>query len=256
LARGWLDVEADGATRRVVLEDGRTVVGEGQADVQVPGAGKDRLDLWSEPPRAVYSGTGEVPRCGGEPFQERSLRPGDVLEWHGVRMCYGGEAAPEHHASLEELPLEPGTPELPPAGAGAPTTSERVTRRLLAGLLVEQGLADKRAARRWQDEVREGRYDADRCAQEILGASPVPDEMRLLERSARLQRDFLMAPLLQGTRGAGRRMRQATKSGVAFLVAQLVGLVVYSAVIVAIALFLRLRGVDFDVFLDRILMRK
>ena len=58
-------------------------------------------------------------------------------------------------------------------------------------------------------------YGANNDADRALGslASGTPDEMKLLERSARLQRDFLMAPLLRGTKGASRRARRGSRCG-------------------------------------------
>ena len=252
MAGGWLDVEGVGEPRRVVLEGDRTVVGGADSAVVVPGAGPDRLHVWNEPPRVVFVGQGESPRIDGASFDERALRPGDEIRWHGVTLRYGGEAAAADRASLEEVALPVSAAAPAPV---APPAAAPWVRRLQAGLMVEQGLADRKAAKRWQDEVKAGRFDPDRCAQDILGASEVPDEMRLLERSPRLQRDLLMAPLQTGARGSARRARRAAKSGFAFLIAQAVGLFVYSAILLAIALFLRLRGTEFDALFDRLLLR-
>ena len=131
----------------------------------------------------------------------------------------------------------------------------RAWRRLQSGILVERGLADRREARRWQEAVQRGEFDPDACARDIVGGSPVGGEdPRLLERAAILQRDLLMTPLQRGVRGAGRRARGATRSGVAFLIAQGMAILVYTLVILIVLLLGRMqKGLSLDGMLDRIL---
>lgn len=128
---------------------------------------------------------------------------------------------------------------------------ERAWRRLSAGLAVELGLADKKVARHWQERVRAGEFDADACAAEILEAGGFEaGDARLVERSARLQRDLVMTPL---SRSAGRKVRRAARGGLAFLVAQLLAIGVYSLLVAIALVLLRLQGVAFDPLLDRAL---
>ena len=127
-------------------------------------------------------------------------------------------------------------------------------RRVRAGLLVEQGKADKKVARRWQEAVQRGEFDPDACAAELLGADPGgAGEAAMLERCARLQRDLLMAPMLRGTKGAGRKVREATRGFVAMLVSQLFVLSIYTLVILAALLLVRAKGFELDASLDTIL---
>ena len=131
----------------------------------------------------------------------------------------------------------------------------RAWRRLQAGMLVERGLANRKEAKRWQDAVQRGEFDPDACARDIVGESNVePDDTRLLERAARLQRDLLMSPLQRGLRGAGRKARGATRNGIAFLISQAMALVVYTLVILVILLLARMQGgFSLDGALDRVL---
>jgi hypothetical protein len=178
-----------------------------------------------------------------------------------MTLTYGGQAAPEDQAALEEVAVAAPAPiQAGNAGAGASAglapAEERVWRRLKAGMLVELGMADRVTAKRWQDAVVSNAFDPDRCAEDILARSGVlPGDPRLLERSSRLVRDLLMAPLLAGTRGATRRARQATKGIVAMIVAQSITFVIYSTIVLVALLLLRVRNVSVDGFLDRILGR-
>ena len=131
----------------------------------------------------------------------------------------------------------------------------RAWRRVQAGMLVELNLADRKEMRRWQEAVLRGEFDPDACARDLIGAEPNPAaEARLLERSARLERDFLMAPLQSGVRGAGRKARGAARGVVAFFVSQILAIVVYTLIIVVILLLLRMqKGTSVDGMLDRTL---
>ena len=157
----------------------------------------------------------------------------------------------------ESVPAQ--SAEDPGSGSSGSGASEdlRGWRRVRAGLLVEQGKADKKVARHWQAAVQRGEFNADACAAELLAGEPAagaPDgDAALLERCARLQRDLLMAPMLRGAKGAGRKAREATRGFVAMLVAQLVVLTIYSFVILAALLLVRAKGFGLDDSLDTIL---
>ena len=120
---------------------------------------------------------------------------------------------------------------------------------------MDLGLADRQVARRWQEAVQRRDFDADACARELLAASDVPaDDPRLAERASLLQRDLLMSPFQRGLRGAARRTRTATRSGAAYLVANLIAICIYTLVLLAIMLLVRVQyGFSFDQKLDQVI---
>ncbi len=279
----WIEITDANGTRREPLRAGLTRVGGGDAEVPLSGTGADELHLWDDPPRAVFVGAGAQPRCAGAPFAERGLAPGDRIEWAGALLEVGedaakvGEDAAEvgetaaAEASLEEIAPAPAAP-VGSAGTasapldmggtggtgGVPTTDagERTMARLRAGLLVDLGLSDPAVVKRWQRAVVDGSFDADLCAGAVAAASrAAPDDPRMRERAGRLLRDFVMAPTTRGARGASRRVRQAARGGVAFVLAQGIALFVYSVIVLVALLLLRVRDVSLDGFLDRILFR-
>ncbi len=121
--------------------------------------------------------------------------------------------------------------------------------RVRAGILVEQGLVSADEAQHWQETVRRGEFDPDACAREVLG-SPVSTgaEERVERRTASLMRDLVMAPTLHG-----RATRRRTKTAAAMLLSQGYLLLVWGGIFLIAALVLRLRGVEFDAFLDGML---
>lgn len=132
----------------------------------------------------------------------------------------------------------------------------RAWRRLMAGMLVEQGLGDKEVSKRWQAMVKAGDFDPDRFAEEVLAASNLERadvESKLLTRSTRLERDLLMTPLLRGVSGASRKMRGAAKTGTAALVTQLIVLFAFTALAFLFLLVLAFKGVKFDPFFQAII---
>lgn len=132
--------------------------------------------------------------------------------------------------------------------------ADPIAQRLRAGLLVELGLADSAVARKWQKAVKESTFDSGACAQEVLASASVePNDSRLLERATRLQRDLIMTPLMRGGQGAARRARGAARKGLAAVLAQLIVVGIYTAIIAAILFVLRLRGHSLDGFIDGIL---
>ncbi len=261
----WLEITDEGGRqRRESLNRGLTRVGGRDGEIALAGSGGEQLHVYDQPPRMVYVGSGSPPLRDGEPFEETALSSGDRVEWKGARIVFRGPAS---EASLEEIPVidDPPAATLPATGPGlAPgevalsADEARAWRRLRAGLLVELGLADKQVARSWQDAVRRGEFDADACARELLAAEralgdPRRASERVIERTAMLARDLLMAPLLRGGRGATRKARQAVKGTVAMALSQLLALLVYSVIVLVMLLLLRHRGLEFDAFFDRIL---
>jgi hypothetical protein len=236
-----LEIEQAGAVRRVPLVRGLTRIGGPGCEVVLDGAGADQLHLWDDPLKLVFIGKGELPRVDGAAVEERALDGGERLEWRGVRLALRRLESPV----IQEIPL----PAAPPA-----RPDERAWTRVRAGLLFELGLADRAAARRWQEAVLRGEFDPDAAARELEhGAAAAPGDARLVERSGRLLRDLLMAPYQRGLRGAGRRVRGAARSGAAFLVAQVVVIGVLVVLLAVVLLVLRLRwGWSVDAFLDRI----
>ncbi|MFT5288441.1 MAG: hypothetical protein ACI8QS_001042 [Planctomycetota bacterium] len=125
---------------------------------------------------------------------------------------------------------------------------------LLAGIMLEQGLADKRAAKRWRSAVMDGKWDASACAQEVLvSSSSARDDPRLRERSARLLRDFLMAPMQSGVRGAARKGRAKVRSGFAFVLVQMFILALFLVMAFSGAVLLRMKGKSLDSWADWVL---
>jgi len=140
------------------------------------------------------------------------------------------------------------------AGGARNPDEEKARRRLLAGLLVETGLADKGATKRWREAVLSGSWDADACAAEVIASTPPSaySQTKLQERAARIQRDLLMAAHMRGVRGASRRVRGATRSATAFVVANVVAILVYSAVVAALLIIAR---VSYDWSIDGLIDR-
>lgn len=255
----WIEITDANGTRREPLRAGLTRVGAGDAEVVLSGAGADELHVWDDPPRAVFVGAGPQPRCAGAPFAERGLVAGDRIEWAGALLRIG--EGPASEASLEEIVEPARAPAAPGPGADAPSAGERgegerTLARLRAGLLVDLGLTDPSVVKRWQRAVVDGSFDPDLCAGAVAAASRAgADDSRMVERAGRLLRDFVMAPTTRGARGASRRVRQAARGGVAFVVAQGLALLVYSVIVLVALLLLRVRDVSLDGFLDRILFR-
>ena len=261
MSGAWLEVAQGGTRRRLELAPGLTRLGGSDCEVAIDGAGEDQLHVWSDPPKVIFVGQGTPPLLDGRAFEEAGLTDGASLQWAGAIVVY---REPRRAPVIEELPgdergsvaaaARPGRaqPEVPaPAGARS-TPGERL---VLAGLLADLGLADRKVVKRWQDAILRGEFDPQACARELLAAATcAPDEPRLVERASRLQRDLLMMPFQRGLRGAGRRARAATRTGMAYLVANLIAISVYTLVLVAIMLLLRVQyGTSFDGAIDRFL---
>ncbi len=124
-------------------------------------------------------------------------------------------------------------------------------KRVRAGLLVEGGLIDAEVTRAWQEAVRDGDFDPDQCADEILEEDPGPmADAQLERRSGVLLRELLMAPLAAGGRRRGGRK---VKTGAAVLLSQLFMLAVWGGLFFAGILLFRVQEYSVDVFLDKIL---
>jgi len=164
VAGRWLDISDAYGTRREVLGAGLTRLGGGDAEIRLAATGTDQLHVWDDPPRVVFIGAGAPPTCAGVSFEERQLRPGDRIEWVGVSLEYGGEAARADQASVEEVALDApvGREEAAPARTRTAysETDARLLRRIRAGLLVDLGKADRKVLKRWQQAVMENRFEA------------------------------------------------------------------------------------------------
>lgn len=150
------------------------------------------------------------------------------------------------------------TPEAPAADAElvelGPDAMSTGWRRVKAGLLVEQGLVDKGLAKRVQDAIVAGRFDADAAATELLAAARSDDPERAVERRcADLERDLIMAPRMRGAHGAARKAREAGRRGVAYLVVQSIVVLIFTVLFAAGLLAARYAGYDLHEPIDTIL---
>ena len=240
----WIEIEGPEGTRKVELERALTRVGGAGADVELGGVSRGELQLWNDPPKAIWMGGEGGPRIGGASLEERQLAHGDRLVWSDWTIRFH-EAAPE--AVLEEVAV--------PKKAPRPRKAPQAWNRIKAGILVEQNLADKRVVKLWSDAVVRGEFEADAAAREVLASSAIDDDdPRLLERSARLLRDFLMTPVQRGARGAGRKVRGAAKNTAAAAVAQFIIVGIILAMTFVGMVLARLKwGTSFDGWIDAIL---
>lgn len=248
----WLEIEEAGRSRRVALKSGLTRLGGPGADYALGAWEGGELHFWDSPPRVVHSGGGGAATINGRDFEECSLAPGDHIHWGVVVVRFGSEGA---NSVLEEIPPEPARVRAPRRERTVPDA--RLARWLWAGLLVEQGLAPRTEAKRWQEAVLRNEFDPDACARDVLGERLAEaEDPRLGQRAARLMRDLVMAPVAQGMRGTGRRMRGAAKGGTAFVLVQVLALLVYTAIILVIMLLVRVKWeFSFDGLLDGFLRR-
>lgn len=222
------------------LPEAPCTVGGPGADLELPGlgAGLLRVDVGR---RLLECPAGSAALIHqGREFERLALTDGLVFEWAGLSLRFDDEArldaiAPRETALEEAVAPEPWL-------------------RLKAGILVDMGRADKRAARRWQDAVADGSFDAQAAAAEILAASAVDDDdSALLERCSRLGRDFLMQPTLRGARGAARATRKAGRNLFAMLLTQLTIVAVFAFLFALGLLVARHQGVGIDGLLDSVL---
>lgn len=209
----WIEIEGPGGVREHHLDRALTRVGGAGADVVLRDVSRGELQLWNDPPKAVWLGGTDGPRISGAPLDEHLLSDGDLIEWSGWRVRYRESTA---EVVLEELSVRG-------AAGNARAGSPEAWKRIKAGILVEQNLADKQVVKRWSDAVVRGEFQAEACARELLLDNPTPDDdPRVMERASRLLRDFLMTPVQRGAKGAGRKMRGAAKNTAAAAVAQFI----------------------------------
>lgn len=260
VSHAWIEiVTADGVRHRHVLSGGLTVVGGKRADVDVANTDGDQLHVWDKPPKMVFLGAGPPPRVNGASCEERELRPGDLIEWRGVRIEFGGLP----YAAIEEIPLAPPSPPKPSTLAAA-TSAERTPapedadapawRRIKAGLIVELGLADSSTARRWQEAIQRSEFEADSCARDLLAASSIAaGDARVAERCTRLQRDLIMAPVQLGLRGSSRKLKSTANNWLAMAIAQFVVFGICCLLVLVTLFVLRVRwDWSADAFFDSI----
>lgn len=245
----WLEIEGTGGNkRRVDLGGGLTRVGGKTADIALDELLTGELHLWDSPPKAVNIGGGSELRINGAEFEEHSLSDGDQIAWGTAKLVFRCKVRPP---VIEEVQVEGAKT----AATAPPPKESRVNQRVRAGLMAELGLADKKILGGWQEAVKRREFDADGCARELLSVSDVsPDDPRMLERSARLMRDLVMAPLQRGAQGAGRRAKGAAKSGAAFLVAQLIVVGIFSLIVLLAMVVVHQKwpGFSFDEFLGKL----
>lgn len=247
-----LEIKADGRTRSIPLQAGLTRIaapGTRGVDVEISGAAGE-LHVWDSPPKVVRVRGEDALVADGAMVEELELSDGVGFAWCGAKFRFRGDAVLEEIATA--APEAPGGA---PAPSGFQGTDELLFKRVAAGLLVETGLADKKAAKRWQSAVLQQTWDADACAEEILshpGARAALSDPKVLNRADRLERDFLMASFQRGIRGASRRVRGAARNTTAFFVANVIAILVYSAIISALLIVAR---VGYDWSLDGIIDR-
>jgi hypothetical protein len=248
MAQAWIDItDAQGTRHRHSLREGVTTVGGRRGDVALGETGGDQLHIWDRPPKLIFIGTGEAPRVNGVSVEERELRAGDLIEWRGAKLQFDGLA----YAQLEEVELPP-TPAPTPVAPAPP--ADPAWNRLRAGILVELGLADAAAAKRWQDAILRSEFEPESCARDLLASSAVPaGDPRILERATRLQRDLIMSPVQQGVRGSVRRAQRSASNWLAAIVTQILVLAVF-VLLFGVALFVvRVRWEwSVDAYLDRL----
>lgn len=279
---GWLEWKDGDRTQRTPLRAGLTLIGGVDGDIPCQASGSDQLQVWDDPPKLVLVGAGGLPRVGSREGSELTLEPGDVIRWHDSEFAFGcGGLArsdpyatePAHpssgggdEAALEEFDLgstgeqaalprrvreaQPRSQNIVEAVAGIdePSKPDAVAwARVKAGLFVELGIADPHVTRVWQQSIARGEFDANACTRDVLRVSHFPEsDPRLVERCSRLERDLIMSPLQAGARGASRRAKRAAKGGLAFLVAQLAVMLVFTAILAVMLLVARIQW-DFSV---------
>jgi len=284
VANVWFElVGEEGGGARVELGPGVTRLGGVSGPLPLVDAGSDRILVHSDPPGFEYRGEGTLPRHNGVPRRENDLEPGDRLEWLGRTLVFRraatlreeGTRAVPRAAKARKSPRPakaPGAPEATapaePERAAAPTSAVPppepelepeldeqdvvLWRRVKSGLLVELGLVDGQQERYWQEAFREGGFDPDECADDLLAhGHPEPAEKRIADRATRLQRDLLMAPLNRGVAGARRRVKTAAKQGLAYLLVQfLIVAILLGLSLLAMLVGRVMLGWSIDGFLD------
>ena len=245
----WLELRDGQESRRVPLAGALTRIGGPSPDVSVLGLPAGELHIWSDPPKVVVVAGQALVSVNGAACKEALLADGDRVDWGDVRFFFRRDVgAPV----LQEIPVD-----VPPAREAVLVQSSSggaSWARVRAGMMVELKLADKDAVRTWQESVIRGEFSPDACARDLSrGVDVDSEDPRLMERSGRLLRDFLMASTMSGAGGAKRKARQAGKKGAAFLLSQVFVLIVYTLMILVVMALLHAKWPDtyFDPLFDR-----
>jgi hypothetical protein len=252
MADSWLEFVDGLETRRVPLAGMLTRIGGAAPDVEIKEVPAGEIHVWSDPPKVVMV-AGDAPLLvNGGSAEGGLLADGDNVQWGDVRFRFLRVASAP---LLEEIPVQAPamTTAVAESDGGGPAWS-----RVRAGMMVELGAADAGAVSRWQEAVRRGDFAPDACARDLYAGTGVEnDDPRLIERSSRLLKDFLMSSTMAGRGGVRRRARQAGKKGAAIFISQILFLIVNVLIIAVSALIVRARWpeVSFDAFFDSILNR-
>jgi hypothetical protein len=248
----WLEIEVGGIRSRADLRKGLTRLGGPGCDVVIPGAPEGELHVWSDPPKIMrIAGRAEL-EVEGRCAEECPLESGVRIRWAAITMVYKVD-----QPVLQEIAFSTPGPAPATVVARRPSDPEdRAWQRVRAGLAIDLGLVEKRVVGRWQDVVLRQEFDADACAREILASTEkfTLDDPRVIERSGRLLRDFLMTSLHRGVKGATRKMRSQAVSGSAFLMANAIGILIYTGIVLVVMLLARFKWqTSFDALFDTVL---
>lgn len=230
-----------------------TRLGGPGCDVVIPGAPDGELHVWSDPAKVIrITGRAEL-EVRGKCADESLLEAGEEIRWGGVTMVYRCSAP-----VLEEIPIANEAPPVAdlPSNKRVFDPSEKSWLRVQAGMAIDLDLADRNLVKRWQESVLQQEFDADACARQVLSSADkfTLDDPRVIERSGRLLRDFLMSSLQRGVKGTGRRMRSQAVSGSAYLMANAIGILIYTGIVLVVMLLSRFKwGVSFDAMFDNLL---
>jgi hypothetical protein len=230
-----------------------TRLGGPGCDVVIPGAPEGELHVWSDPAKIIRISGKAALEVDGKAEEEALLSPGQTLRWGGTVMTYHN-SVPVIQEISATAPSNKIASRISSLNANDP--SQKAWIRAQAGLAIDLGLVPRKTVSRWQEAVLQQEFDPDACALEALAAAEkfTLDDPRVVERSGRLLRDFLMSSLQRGLSGAGRRIRTQAKSGSAFLMANVIGILIYSSMILVGMLLARFKWrVSFDQFFDIIL---
>ncbi len=243
----WLEFKDGQETRSIPLAGALTKIGGATPDVFMQGLPAGELHLWSDPPKLVTVAGQAALTVNGVACRDALLADGDRVDWGGVGFQFRRQ---EQTPVLKEIPAEAPVPAPAPP---APDSGGASWARVQAGMMVELGLADKAAVRTWQESVMRGDFSPDACARDISrGVELDSEDPRLMERSGRLLRDFLMASTMSGVDGARRKARQAGKKGAAIFVSQLFLITVYTLIILVVMALLHAKWPEtfFDPLFD------
>lgn len=245
----WLELRDGQETRNIPMAGSLTKIGGASPDVSMQGLPLGELHVWSDPPKLVMVAGHAALAVNGVDCREALLADGDRIEWGEVSFHFRREVSAQ---VLQEIAVAAPAPALAPAAPG-PESGGASWTRVRAGMMVELGLAEKGAVRNWQESVMRGEFAPDACARDLsVGSDVNGEDPRLMERSGRLLRDFLMASTMSGSGGARRKMRQAGKKGAAILLSQFFVIIVYTLIILVVMALLHAKWPEtfFDPLFD------